>query len=136
MSTLITRALTELGIEGWVLRGNPTNKQEFATMYAKVTGADANGMAIESTKESDWGVTWEDVKAKADELEAAEPMRLLREERNRRLQETDWRFRSDLTPSQEWIDYCQALRDLPSTASPELDENGQLINVTWPTKPE
>ena len=64
------------------------------------------------------------------------PMKRLREERNRRLQETDWRFRSDLTPSQEWIDYCQALRDLPSTASPELDENGQLINVTWPTKPE
>ena len=69
----IARALTELGIEGWVLRGNPTNKQEFAEMYAKVTGADANGMAIESTKESDWGCTWEDVKAKADELEAGEP---------------------------------------------------------------
>ena len=78
----------------------------------------------------------EEIDAKRKELRAAEPMRLLREERNRRLQETDWRFRSDLTPSQEWIDYCQALRDLPSTASPELDENGQLINVTWPTKPE
>ena len=69
-------------------------------------------------------------------LVLAEPMKRLRQERNRRLQETDWRFRSDLSPSQEWIDYCQALRDLPSTASPELDENGQLINVTWPTKPE
>ena len=64
------------------------------------------------------------------------PMRLLREERNRRIAETDWRFRSDLTPSQEWIDYSQALRDLPSTASPELDNNGQLTNVTWPEKPE
>ena len=77
-----------------------------------------------------------EIEKKLAELSAEEPMRLLREERNRRLQETDWRFRSDLTPSQEWIDYCQALRDLPSTASPELDENGQLINVTWPTKPE
>ena len=77
-----------------------------------------------------------EIEKKLAELSAVEPMRLLREERNRRLQETDWRFRSDLTPSQEWIDYCQALRDLPSTASPELDENGQLINVTWPTKPE
>ena len=76
------------------------------------------------------------VQAKIVELHNAEPMRLLREERNRRLQETDWRFRSDLIPSQEWIDYCQSLRDLPSTASPELDENGQLSNVTWPTKPE
>ena len=78
----------------------------------------------------------EEIHAKLTELRAAEPMRLLREERNRLLQETDWRFRSDLTPSQEWIDYSQALRDLPSTSSPELDENGQLSNVTWPTKPE
>ena len=80
--------------------------------------------------------TKEDFDNKLTELQNAEPMRLLREERNRKLQETDWRFRSDLTPSQEWIDYSQALRDLPSTASPELDENGQLTNVTWPTKPE
>ena len=80
--------------------------------------------------------TEEEILAKFQELKTAYPMKLLREERNLRLQETDWRFRSDLTPSQEWIDYCQALRDLPSTESPELDENGQLINVTWPTKPE
>ena len=75
------------------------------------------------------------VQAKIKEFKNAEPMNRLRYERNRRLQETDWRFRSDLTPSQEWIDYCQALRDLPSTASPELDEQGFLTNITWPTKP-
>ena len=81
-------------------------------------------------------VTETQIIEKANELFALEPMRLLRQERNRRIAETDWRFRSDLTPSQEWIDYSQALRDLPSTSSPELDENGQLSNVTWPTKPE
>ena len=81
-------------------------------------------------------VTETQIIEKANELFALEPMRLLRQERNRRIAETDWRFRTDLTPSQEWIDYSQALRDLPSTASPELDENGQLSNVTWPTKPE
>ena len=32
-------------------------------------------------------------------------------------------------------DYRQALRDMPSTAEPQLDEQGQLTNVTWPTKP-
>ena len=80
-------------------------------------------------------VTETQIIEKANELFALEPMRLLRQERNRRIAETDWRFRSDLTPSQEWIDYSQALRDLPSTASPELDDNGQLTNVTWPTKP-
>ena len=81
-------------------------------------------------------VTETQIIEKANELFALEPMRLLRQERNRRIAETDWRFRSDLTPSQEWIDYSQALRDLPSTATPKLDDNGQLTNVTWPTKPE
>ena len=76
-----------------------------------------------------------EIQAKIAELEAAEPMRLLRIQRNRLLQETDWRFRSDLTPSQEWIDYCQALRDLSANSEPQLDENGNLTNVNWPVPP-
>ena len=80
--------------------------------------------------------TKEILENKINELLTAEPMRLLRLERNRRLVETDWRFRSDLTPSQAWIDYCQALRDLPANSEPQLDENGQLTNVTWPEVPE
>jgi len=74
------------------------------------------------------------VSAKIAELQAAEPMRLLREQRNQLLAQTDWRFRSDLTPSQAWIDYCQALRDI-TTQSPSLDSNGNLTGVTWPTLP-
>ena len=77
----------------------------------------------------------EQIQAKIAELTAAEPIRLLRVERDRRIALTDWRFRSDLTPSQAWIDYCQALRDLPATANPALDENGNLTGVTWPTPP-
>lgn len=80
--------------------------------------------------------TEEQIQAKIAELEAAEPMRLLKEERNRLLAETDWRFRIDQEPSQAWYEYCQALRDLPSNSDPQLDENGQLTNVTWPTPPE
>jgi hypothetical protein len=52
----------------------------------------------------------------------------VRDERNRRLSETDWRFRSDMSPSQAWIDYCQALRDLPS-------QTGFPWEVTWPVEP-
>ena len=126
--TYIAQALTELGIQEWVLRGEPTTKEEFSTMYAKVTGADANGTAIESTKESDWGVTWEDVKAKADELEAGEPMRLLREERNMRIATSDWMANSDVTMSDEWRTYRQALRDITESAT-------SLDDVTWPTEP-
>jgi len=35
----------------------------------------------------------------------------------------------------EWATYRQALRDLPSTATPALDDNGNLQNVTWPSEP-
>ena len=78
----------------------------------------------------------EEIQNKIAELEADRPMRLLKEERNQRIAESDWRFLSDQTPSQAWIDYRQALRDLPANSSPELDENGQWTNITWPEKPE
>ena len=77
----------------------------------------------------------EDVKLKNAELEAAEPMRQLRLKRNQLLAQTDWRFRSDLSPNQEWIDYCQKLRDLPATQEPQLDDFGNLTNVDWPEVP-
>lgn len=79
--------------------------------------------------------TYDDVVAKKTELENAEPMKVLREERNWKLQETDWWCASDRTPTKAQLDYRTALRDLPSTASPSLDENGNLTGVTWPTKP-
>ena len=69
-------------------------------------------------------------------LEKAEPMKVLREERNYKLAETDWWCCSDHTPTQAQLDYRIALRDLPSTAKPKLDEHGNLTNITWPTKPE
>ena len=82
--------------------------------------------------------TLEEINAKIAELESAEPMRLLREERNQKLKETDWTQYRDVSLSNDsdWQTYRQSLRDLPSTSSPELDDNGQLSNVTWPTKPE
>ena len=76
-----------------------------------------------------------EINEKITELQNAEPMRLLREERDRRIMETDWWAGQDLTMTQDQKDYRQALRDLPSSASPKI-ENGQLTNVTWPTKPE
>ena len=39
------------------------------------------------------------------------------------------------TVKQAWITYRQALRDLPSTATPQLDANGDLTNVILPTPP-
>ena len=69
------------------------------------------------------------INAKIDELKAAEPMRLLREERDRLIAETDWWASSDLTMSQEQWDYRQALRDITNTYQ-------SLDTVVWPVKPE
>ena len=82
--------------------------------------------------------TKEEIQAKIAELQAAEPLRLLRIQRNQLLQETDWTQNRDVTLANdaEWAAYRQALRDLPNTATPELDEYGNLTNVTWPEKPE
>ena len=93
------------------------------------------------------GLTWldksqtkpteDEINAKITELELAEPMRLLRVERNKLIAETDWRASSDLTLSDAWKTYRQALRDLPSKSNPKLDSEGYLdmTSVTWPTKP-
>jgi hypothetical protein len=57
----------------------------------------------------------------------------LRMQRNSLLDQSDWMAVSDRTMTQAQIDYRQALRDLPETADPQLDENGNLTNVTWPS---
>ena len=74
---------------------------------------------------------------KVSEMNAAEPMRLLREERNKRLAETDWMANSDVTLADNWKTYRQQLRDLPASASPKLSSDGSLdmSSVTFPTKP-
>ena len=133
--TDVANALNALGITEWVLRGEPKNETEFNSMFTKVTGTDSNGSAIESSNPSDFGTTWSAVSAKKTELINVEPMRLLREERDRRLAATDWWASSDLTMSSDRTTYRQALRDLPANQSPTIDGEGALQNVTWPTKP-
>ena len=58
-----------------------------------------------------------------------EKAKSVRAERDTKLAETDWRFRSDMTPSQEWKDYCQVLRDVPTQA-------GFPWTITWPVEPQ
>ena len=93
------------------------------------------------------GITWLDssqtkpteteVNSKISELDNAEAMRLLRIERDIRIAKTDWRASSDLTLSDAWKTYRQALRDLPASATPKLgsDYELDLTSVTWPTEP-
>ena len=78
-----------------------------------------------------------EIQEKIAELQAAEPMRQLRMKRTAILAESDWMANSDVTMSDAWRDYRQALRDLPANSpNVALDEQGNLINGTWPRKPE
>ena len=133
----VSDAVSSLGIENFVVYGNPKNEEEFLTMFRKVVGVDSTNSAILSSDPNDFDVTWSQVAAKITELKAAEPMRLLRIQRNQLLQQTDWRMVDDypMTNKLDWKTYRQALRDLPATAEPKLDENGMLTNVTWPEEP-
>ena len=101
----------------WVLRG---------TEYSGLEWMDSGQQPTE-----------QEVKAKIIELDAAEPMRLLRIERDKKIAQTDWRVLPDQTPSDDWINYRQALRDLPASASPKLDSFYELdfSSFTWPTEP-
>ena len=86
------------------------------------------------------GITWlstditkptkSEVTAKIVELEAAEPMRLLRRDRNQKLKISDWTQGSDVPNAIKtaWAKYRQQLRDLPANTS---DPN----NPIWPTEP-
>ena len=114
----ITHALQSLkpGAQ-WVLRGNDYSGLEWLDSGQQPTKTE--------------------VVDKIAELDAAEPMRLLRIERNNKIALTDWRVLPDQTPSDDWINYRQALRDLPASASPKLNSDYELdlTSVTWPTEP-
>ena len=129
MSTVADAIIALIPDEQWVLRGEPTTEDEFNAMYRRIIGEDDNGSAVESDNPHNWGVSWTTVSAKKAELDAAEPMKLLRAERNRRIAETDWWASSDLTMSTERTAYRQALRDITKSYS-------SLDDVVWPTKPE
>ena len=87
--------------------------------------------------ESDTAPTESEIDAEVTRLNNAEPMRLLRLERDRLLTACDWRASSDLTLSDSWKTYRQALRDMPASASPKVNSDGELdmTSVTFPTEP-
>ena len=86
---------------------------------------------------SDTKPTESEIDAEVTRLNNEEPMKLLRVERDRLLTACDWRASSDLTLSTAWKTYRQNLRDLPASASPKLDADGNLdmSSVTFPTEP-
>ena len=113
----------------WVLRGDAYSGLE----WLDSSGQENNAM---------WGgkPTEDSCTAKITELDAAEGMRLLREERNAKLAGLDWEVTKAHSKGEavasELATYMQALRDLPEGASPSTDSSGELIasSITWPTR--
>ena len=93
------------------------------------SGLEWNGTGTAPTKS--------EIDAELTRLTNAEPMRLLRVERDKLLAACDWRASTDLTLSDAWKTYRQALRDLPASASPKLDSYAELdlSSVSFPTEP-
>ena len=115
----IPSALQSLKPEAeWVLRGE-------------------NYSGLEWLDSSQTKPTETEINSKIATLDSAEAMKLLREERDKRIARTDWRASSDVTLADTWKTYRQALRDLPASATPKLNSNYELdlTSVTWPTEP-
>ena len=91
--------------------------------------------------DSDTAPTEGEINTELTRLNNAEPMRLLRIERDKRLAACDWvcakATDTGVAVSDAWKTYRQSLRDLPASASPSLDSYGDLdlTSVTWPTEP-
>ena len=112
----LNKALEELGIDGgWKIKDG-----KIAKWYSEKPQP-----------------TQAEIDAKINELQAAEPLRQLRIQRNQLLASTDWRMTTDYpyTDQTEWASYRTALRNFPANAEPTLDESGRLI-VDWPTPPD
>ena len=140
MKIHIGEAVTALGIEDFILDGEPTNETEFNSSFKKIVGAKGDE-AVMSSDPSTFGVTWNQVIIKYNELVSAEPLKLLREERNKLIAATDWTQLKDIDldtiRERNWKNYRQALRDLPAKSNPKLDSFGDLdmSSVNWPDKP-
>tara|TARA_Y100001938_G_scaffold120348_1_gene167095 strand:+ start:411 stop:770 length:360 start_codon:yes stop_codon:yes gene_type:complete len=97
-------------------------------------GEDYSGLEWLDSKQTK--PTETEINSKIAELDSAEPMRLLREERDKRIAKTDWRAGSDLKLASAWSTYRQVLRDI-TKQTPKLgsDYELDLTSVTWPTEP-
>lgn len=91
-----------------------------------------NNVSIEWNSDPSLRPTDEEIQKKVDELKAKLPMTQLRIRRDMLLSQSDYKMVSDYKHKnkQAWIDYRQALRDLPETIK-QINGN----ETDYPTKP-
>ena len=133
---IIQQTLIGIGITQFRFDEGIVDESTYLSKCQEVVGVTTDtNESILNTPSKDWAT----FKAKYDELQTKFPMDELRVVRNVKLTETDWSQSGDIPDSTKtkWQAYRQALRDLPSTASPTLNAEGFLddSSITWPTKP-
>ena len=84
----------------------------------------------------------EEIQTKIVELEANEPMRVVREIRDWYLKDCDWTQVQDLRILRgaewctAWDTYRQQLRNFPASGiTPYFDEMNMIQGIVWPTRP-
>ena len=102
-----------LEITEWISTTKPDQKLTKVDVY--VEGGKAYNCKVETCTEEEKNAA------------IASQWQNIRQDRDERLKETDWRATSDRTLTDNWRDYRQALRDVPTQADP--------FNITWPNPP-
>ena len=102
-----------LEITEWISTTKPDQKLTKVDVY--VEGGKAYDCKVETCTEEEKNAA------------IASQWQNIRQDRDERLKETDWRASSDLTLSEDWKTYRQALRDVPTQSDP--------YSITWPTEP-
>ena len=133
---IIQQTLIGIGITQFRFDEGIVDESTYLSYCQEVVGVTTDtNESILSTPSKDWAT----FKAKYDELETKFPMDELRIIRNVKLTETDWSQLGDVPVGIKttYESYRQALRDLPASANPKLDADGNLdqTSFTWPTEP-
>ena len=133
---IIQQTLIGLGITQFRFDEGIVDESTYLSKCQEVVGVTTDtNESILSAPSKDWAT----FKAKYDELELKFPMDELRIIRNVKLTETDWSQLGDVPVGIKttYESYRQALRDLPASANPKLDADGNLdqTSFTWPTEP-
>ena len=133
---IISQTLIGIGITQFRFDAGIVDESTYLSKCQEVVGVttDTNESILSAPSKN-----WTTFKAKYDELETKFPMDELRIRRNNKLTETDWSQLGDVPVGIKttYESYRQALRDLPASANPKLNDEGYLdeSSITWPTKP-
>ena len=108
---------------------NENDAKAHVTKYGGFSQKSVGDM-IDYYKVADGKATYNNDKIASDKLTKA--WNILRQTRDEKIAQSDWRAAGDLTISDEWKAYRKALRDLPGT----LNDTTVLKTITWPDEPE